>query len=266
MRRHDVEAEIERMDPIAARSADRVGGTPDARPAELSTAVVHERLRRDILRGAFDPHEPISQVQLAKRLGVSRTPLREALRMLQREGLIHSEPNRRVRVTALTVADLEQLYAARVVVDSLMARLAVPRLTRDDVAEMGRRLGAMAALAASHDLEAWDVHHSAFHDLLKLGEGERLLRIARDLFDHTERYRHVYLAEPRAWSTAAREHAAVYQACLAGDAVAASRQVARHLGTTALTIIALAAPERDPVPVREALRMITADDGDEPPA
>jgi len=253
------------MDPMPARSAEQVGGAPDGRAAELSTEVVHERLRRDILRGAFDPHEPISQVQLAKRLGVSRTPLREALRMLQRDGLIHSEPNRRVRVTALTVADLEQLYAARVVVDSLMARLAVQRLTAEDVAGMGRRLEAMAELAAHHDLEAWDVHHSAFHDLLKLGEGDRLLRIARDLFDHTERYRHVYLAEPHAWSTAAREHTAIYQACLAGDAVTASRQVARHLGSTALTIIAMASPERDPVPVREALRMITAD-GEEPPA
>src|SRR6266567_4021898 len=229
------------MDPMAARPTDRVSGTTDGHAVELSTEVVHERLRRDILRGALDPHEPISQVQLAKRLGVSRTPLREALRMLQREGLIYSEPNRRVRVAALTVADLEQLYAARVVVDSLQARLAVPRLSGDDVAEMSRRLEAMAELAARHDLEAWDVHHGAFHDLLKLGEDDRLFRIARDLYDHTERYRHVYLAEPRAWSTAAREHSAIHQACLAGDAVQASRQVARHLGTTALTIIALAA-------------------------
>src|SRR6266536_1803785 len=242
------------MDPMAARPTDRVSGTTDGHAVELSTEVVHERLRRDLLRGALDPHEPISQVQLAKRLGVSRTPLREAL--------IYSEPNRRVRVAALTVADLEQLYAARVVVDSLQARLAVPRLSGDDVAEMSRRLEAMAELAARHDLEAWDVHHGAFHDLLKLGEDDRLFRIARDLYDHTERYRHVYLAEPRAWSTAAREHSAIHQACLAGDAVQASRQVARHLGTTALTIIALASPERDPVPVREALRMITAEAGE----
>jgi DNA-binding GntR family transcriptional regulator len=247
------------MDPMATRSSDQVSGTADGRAVELSTEVVHERLRRDILRGAFDPHQPISQVQLAKRLGVSRTPLREALRMLQREGLVYSEPNRRVRVAALTVADLEELYAARVVVDALQARVAVPRLGADGVAEMGRRLEVMAELADRHDLEAWDQHHGAFHDLLKLSEGNRLYRIARDLFDHTERYRHVYLSEPRAWSTAAREHTAIYQACRAGDAVAVSRRVARHLGTTALTIIAMAAPERDPVPVREALRMISGD-------
>ena len=224
--------------------------------AELSTEVVHDRLRAEILRGEFDPREPISQVQLAKRLGVSRTPLREALRMLQREGLIDSEPNRRVRVAGLSVSDLEQLYAARIVVDSLRVRLVVPRLTPGDVAEMRQRLDAMAA---QRDLDAWDVHHRIFHDLLKHRDGERLDRIAQDLFDHTERYRRVYLAEPRAWSAAEREHNAIFGACQRGDALAASHHVARHLGTTALTIIAMAEPERDPVPVRAALRMVTGE-------
>src|SRR5919198_5195360 len=92
---------------------------------ELSTELVHERLRDGILRGEFDPRVPISQVQLAARLGVSRTPLREALRMLQREGLIDSEPNRRVRVAELSLADLEQLYASRVVIEALAVRLSV---------------------------------------------------------------------------------------------------------------------------------------------
>jgi GntR family transcriptional regulator, rspAB operon transcriptional repressor len=223
---------------------------------ELSTEVVHQRLRADILRGELDPREPISQVQLAKRLGVSRTPLREALRMLQREGLIDSEPNRRVRVAALSVTDLEQLYAARIVIDALRVRLVVPRLTPDELAEMGQRLDAMAA---ERDLDPWDVHHRVFHDLLKQPVGTRLDRTAQDLFDHTERYRRVYLAEPRAWLAAEREHTAIFEACSGGDAVTASHQVARHLGTTALTIIAMAEPERDPVPVREALRMVTGE-------
>jgi DNA-binding GntR family transcriptional regulator len=251
-------------EPGMADRGPAAGGEPQRPPPgrrrvrlpELSTEVVHDRLRADILRGEFDPREPISQVQLAKRLGVSRTPLREALRMLQREGLIDSEPNRQVRVAALSVSDLEQLYAARIVIDSLRVRLVVPRLTPDDVAELRQRLDAMAA---ERDLDAWDVHHRSFHDLLKRRVGERLDRIAQDLFDHTERYRRVYLAEPRAWLAAAREHTAIFEACRRGDAVAASHQVARHLGTTALTIIAMAAPERDPAPVREALRIVTGE-------
>jgi DNA-binding GntR family transcriptional regulator len=229
-------------------------------PTELSTKTVHNRLRDGILRGEFDPRVPISQVQLAARLGVSRTPLREALRMLQREGLIDSEPNRRVRVAELSVGDLEHLYAARIVIEALVTRIAVPTLTDADLAEMRSQLTEMSRLARERDLEAWDVRHRAFHDLLKGRVGDRLGRIAQDLFDHTERYRHVYLAEPRAWTTAHKEHLAVFAACEAGDAALASQHLARHLGRTALTIIALVDPEHDPVPVREALRLVTADD------
>src|SRR5439155_19968284 len=115
--------------------APRGGTRAEARPGnttELSTEVVHDRLRESILKGGLDPRVPISQVQLAARLGASRTPLREALRMLQREGLIDSEPNRRVRVAELSVLDLEQLYAARIVIEALATRIAVPTLSEAD--------------------------------------------------------------------------------------------------------------------------------------
>lgn len=224
--------------------------------SELSTRVVHDQLRASILRGEFDSDAPISQVQLAARLGVSRTPLREALRMLQREGLIESEPNRRVRVAQLTVADLVQLYAARIVIESLGARLAVPNLTAEDLAEMRRLLSEMTDVK-DHDLEAWDIWHRAFHELLKSRYGDRLGRTARDLFDYTERYRHVYLTEPYALVTVEEDHQAIYAACRAGDAVAASVHLARHTARAALTVVAIAEPEYDPAPVREALRMVT---------
>jgi GntR family transcriptional regulator, rspAB operon transcriptional repressor len=233
-------------------------GSPSPSGPELSTRVVHDQLRASILRGEFDSDAPISQVQLAARLGVSRTPLREALRMLQREGLIDSEPNRRVRVAQLTVPDLEQLYAARIVIESLGARLAVPALTAEDLAEMGRLLAEMTEV--DRGLEEWDVWHRAFHDLLKSRYGERLSRTAQDLFDYTERYRHVYLTGPHALATVEEDHQAIYAACRAGDAVAVSVHLARHTARAALTCIALAEPEHDPAPVREALRMVTGSD------
>ncbi len=233
-------------------------GASAAPAAELSTEVVHDRLREAILRGEFDPTVPLSQVQLAARLGVSRTPLREALRMLQREGLIDSEPNRRVRVTELSVTDLEQLYAARVMVEALAVRLTVPRYTRDDVAELRASLREMEELLKGRDINVWEAAHRRYHELLRRYSGERIERLARDLSDHTERYRRVYMAEPRAWSAAAQEHAAVVDACASGSATAASTQLARHLARTALTLIALLDPEHEPTPVREALKLVTS--------
>jgi DNA-binding GntR family transcriptional regulator len=239
------------------------GSRPGARrhatlaTAELSTEVVHDRLRSAILRGEFDPTVPLSQVQLAARLGVSRTPLREALRMLQREGLIDSEPNRRVRVAELSVADLEQQYASRVLLEALAVRLTVPVYTANDLAELRQALAKMAELKG-RDVDLWESAHHAFHRLLRRYAGERICRLADDLSDHTERYRRMYVAEPRAWSAAATEHAAIVDACVGGDAPAASTHLARHLARTALTLIAQFNPEHEPAPVREALRLVTA--------
>ncbi len=223
-------------------SPDRGGHDGGAAAPELSTEVVHDRLRRAILRGEFDPKVPLSQVKLAARLGVSRTPLREALRMLQREGLIDSEPNRRVRVAELSLADLEQLYASRVLLEALAVRLTVPVYTEADLAELK---GALAEM-------------QRYHGLLRKYAGQRIALLARNLSDHTGRYRRVYMAEPRAWSAAAQEHAAIVDACVSGSITAASTQLARHLARTALTLIALFDPEHEPTPVREALRLVTA--------
>jgi DNA-binding GntR family transcriptional regulator len=225
--------------------------------AELSTEVVHDRLRSAILRGEFDPTVPLSQVQLAARLGVSRTPLREALRMLQREGLIDSEPNRRVRVAELSVGDLEQQYASRVLLEALAVRLTVPLYTANDRSELRQALAKMTELKG-RDVDLWESAHHAFHQLLRRYAGKRICRLADDLSDHTERYRRVYMAEPRAWSAAAAEHAAIVDACDDGDAAAASTHLARHLARTALTLIAQFNPEHEPAPVREALRLVTA--------
>jgi len=234
------------------------GGHDGAAPAaELSTEVVHDRLRTAILRGELDPTVPLSQVQLAARLGVSRTPLREALRMLQREGLIDSEPNRRVRVAELSLADLEQLYAARVLIEALAVRMTVPAYTAADLAELKGALAEMTELKG-HDLDMWEAAHQRYHGLLRKYAGERIARLAGDLSDHTGRYRRVYMAAPRAWSAAAQEHAAIFDACSSGSTAAASTQLARHLARTALTLIALFDPEHEPTPVREALRLVTA--------
>jgi DNA-binding GntR family transcriptional regulator len=95
------------------------------------TWTVYSSLRESILNGALPPGESLSQVQLASQLGVSRGPLREAVRMLQREGLVEAEVNRRGRVSSFSIDDLEQLYAMRIVHESLAIRINVPALRSD---------------------------------------------------------------------------------------------------------------------------------------
>ena len=91
-----------------------------------AVTLAHTRLRRLIVRGAIAPGSELSQVELARRLGVSTTPLREALRRLEAEGLVDSRRNRRPRVRAFDVEELDSIYAARVLLEWLAVRLTVP--------------------------------------------------------------------------------------------------------------------------------------------
>jgi DNA-binding GntR family transcriptional regulator len=93
----------------------------------------HREVRRAILDGRLRPGQEISQLQLAERLGVSRTPLREALRILQNEGLVLAETWRRVRVAPVSADDVVQLYAMRIALESLAVRVSVPQLSASDL-------------------------------------------------------------------------------------------------------------------------------------
>jgi DNA-binding GntR family transcriptional regulator len=225
-----------------------------------SATVVHRRVRDAILSGELAPGSEMSQVQLARELGVSRTPLREALRMLQREGLVEAEANRRVRVSAFSVDDLEQLYALRVVNEALGIRLTVPAMTPEDDTFLDESLLTMSLYAREQDLDGWEEHHRAFHRRLVRYSGDRLRHLLAELADHAERYRRLYVEhEPRAWSVGAAEHEAIVDACHARDPAAAAATLARHLSRTALTVLMYVAPDHEPATIRSALRAAIAD-------
>jgi DNA-binding GntR family transcriptional regulator len=220
---------------------------------------VYNQLREEILDGLLDPSQPISQVQLAGQLGISRTPLREALRMLERDGLIQSEPNRMVRVTPLSIDDLEELYALRIVVEPWALRLTAPRLGAAELDELDGCLEDMDVATSSHDFARWQDPHRRFHELLVAGAGRRVAGFAADIGAQSDRYRRVYLEDTgTAWAAAAQEHRGIAAACRESDDVLAADRLARHLARTALTIIATAAPAHDSVKIRTALLLIGA--------
>jgi DNA-binding GntR family transcriptional regulator len=237
---------------------DRDDETATVVDATTGARSVYRRLYAEILAGHLDPGKAISQIKLAERLGVSRTPLREALRMLERDGLVHSEPNRRVRVTPVSVEDLEQLYALRVTIEALAIRLTVPRLTEEDIDGLRRCLDEVEAAAATRDIDAWEEPHREFHRGICSRAGARITRAASDLGAHSDRYRRIYLAEPIAWASTVPEHRAILEACESGDGTLAADRLARHLARTALTVIAAVAPEHDALPLRIAVLAVGA--------
>ncbi len=226
-------------------------GVP-ADPDEV--ARTRRAIREWILTGELRPDAQLSQVELAARLGVSRGPLREALRVLQREGFVVQESQHRARVAGVAVEDFDELYAMRIVLESLGAAIAVPAMTAVDHDRIEELLERMEDRAASPDLAAWEIPHSAFHQALVHPSGGRLEQEAALLGDHSQRYRSAFydFRNPdRVAST--REHRAIAEAARAGDAGGAARLLAQHLARTALVVLAVAAPAYEPARIRQAL-------------
>jgi len=224
--------------------------------------LVHERVRKAILGGEMAPELELSQVQLARQLGVSRTVLREALRMLQREGLIDARPNRLVRVAGLSVADMEQLYIARVTLEAAAIRISAPLLDVEALADLEGELARMAHYAEEKDYERWEQPHRRFHAGLVGASGIRLRRMLDELSDHAERYRRFYTVtqQPSGWITGIGEHRAILDASKARSPDAAAKALATHLAHTAFGVILRVDPEYEPA----ALRLTLAGLGIEP--
>jgi DNA-binding GntR family transcriptional regulator len=221
---------------------------------------LYRALREQILEGALPEGAALSQVKLASEFGVNRTPLREALRMLQREGLVEAEYNRRVRVTPLTTVDLEGLYAERIITEALGTRLSIPTLTDADFFRLRGLIEQMRSDALAGELVEWENGNRAFHRGLVSGGVPRVTARVDDLSDLARRYRRA-LAETAPQGVGGfvrgeRDHLEIVEACEARNPDRAGGLIARHLAQTALSLISLRDPTYDPGAIREAQLLI----------
>jgi DNA-binding GntR family transcriptional regulator len=220
-----------------------------------NVGVIHLRLRSAILHGELAPGDELSQVRLAKQLGVSRTPLREALRMLLSEGLVEGEPNRQLRVAGFSIGDMEELYVERVTLEAVALRITAPRLTPQDIGAMEGLFAQMTHFAGEEDYESWEAPHRALHRAFVAYAGVRIVDRLTQLSQHAERYRRAYTTHAaRAWAAGLAEHRRIIDACKQRDSDAGARALAEHLGHTALGVIELIEPSYD----ARALRMAIA--------
>jgi DNA-binding GntR family transcriptional regulator len=219
----------------------------------------HSWIRDAIVSGTLEEGQELSQVQLSREIGVSRTPLREAIRKLEAEGWLASEPNRCVRVARVSLEELEQLYAMRVTLESLALTLAVPRLTPTELEAAAAILDEADEVLHRDDYDNWERLNRDFHSVLVAPAGASILQSCQGLISACFRYRKVYvLAQPAAFVRAETDHRVILQACELGDAAAAASALARHLARTALTLLAAADPLYDPAGIRAAVTMATS--------
>jgi DNA-binding GntR family transcriptional regulator len=202
-----------------------------------NVANVERLLHADILTGALPAGSVTSQAALSERYGIGRTPLREALRLLQREGLIVSAPNRRVRITELSAVDAEELYVIRIALETLAVALTVPAYRPLDLATLEGYLAQMEHYIDARDRGGLREPHRAFHLHLVSATGDRGVAAIAALFDHAERYRLVYGAESDGdWDARSAEHRAIVDAASSGDAQVTALRLAEHYAHTAQLI------------------------------
>ena len=242
---------------IGFLTADAAAEPSQALDWGASTQHAYEELRRQILQGELAPGATFSQVQLSDQLGVSRTPLREAVRLLQMEGLLRAEPRRRVRVSPLSTEDFEDLYAIRIALESLAVRLTVPQLDQTELADTKLAHLEWSAALSEGDLGASRESHRRFHFSLYAHAGTRLVKQVGDLWDHAERYRLLQWThageQTQIARLAHRDHAGILEAGEQHDAVLAARRMAEHLARTALMTLVQVDHNHEPTRVREAL-------------
>lgn len=231
------------------------GGTPGQAAGGRRLALdVHGQLRDMILSGELLPGSVLLQAEMARKLGVSRTPMREAFRLLQEEGLIDAQPDQRARVRAVDPEDLDGVYGARIMLETLAVRMTVKSLAAGDLERMGEALTRMQELAEDDHPDEWHAAHQEFHRIATQAVGPHLRRMLASLGEHSERYvRLAQLGVPSSRARAHTEHEALLEAVRLSDPDEATRVITRHLARTALGVLADIAPEYEPGATRTAL-------------
>ena len=188
-------------------------------PRAPAQVAVLSSLRSDILTGDLAPGDQIVQEALAERYGVSRVPLREALKMLEAEGQVVYHPHRGYFVAELSVADLLEVYRLRALLEAEAIRHAVPSLTDEDVLALSDLRDAIDEAAAAEDVFAMTAANRRFHFAIFDASGmPRLTRLLHQLWDATDAYRALYFQQPINRARVGREHASMLVALRNRDA------------------------------------------------
>jgi DNA-binding GntR family transcriptional regulator len=192
--------------------------------------LVFESLREAIISGLLKPGERMMEIQLAEEMGVSRTPVREAIRKLELEGLVVMIPRKGAYVAGLSLKDIADVFEIRGALEGLAAELAAERITDNELEEMERYL-----VIISEEIEAGDLSRvvetdTDFHSLIyKASRNNRLVQIISNLREQIQRFRTTSLANPGRMKNALEEHRKIVEAISTRDGELARKIAHEHI-------------------------------------
>jgi DNA-binding GntR family transcriptional regulator len=194
------------------------------------TGMTAEAIRERILRGLYPEGEPLRQDAIADELGVSRIPVREALRQLEAEGLVTFNPHRGAVVSTLSLREIEELFELRALIELDLFRRAIPRLGAEDLRRAKEILDAYETALQKGDVAAWGEMNWQFHSTL-FAPADRpfALGVAQKLHQQCDRYLRMQLALTHGQRRANEEHRAILAAVRKRDTRRASELLREHI-------------------------------------
>lgn len=199
----------------------------------LGSRVFHT-IRENILSGKYAPNEELKEKTIGEELGVSRTPVREALRQLELEGLVSIIPNKGAYVVGITQKDMQDIYEIRCSLEGLCARWAATNITKEQLDELEEIVFRAEFHAKKGNAEQLVELDNQFHETLyKAASSKELQRVLSDFHHYLQRVRKVTLMDEKRAMDSNQEHMMIVEALKEHDADKAERLAAQHIASTA---------------------------------
>ena len=192
--------------------------------------VVFNTLRQAILRGELKPGERLMEIQLANKLGVSRTPIREAIRKLELEGLVLMIPRKGAEVAEITEKNMRDVLEVRKALEELAVQLACDKITKEEIEEMKKAAEEFKMILKSKDITEIAEADVRFHDIIYMAtDNQKLIHLLNKLREQMYRYRVEYLKKKECYPQLLREHQAIIEAIEKSNKETASEIMGQHI-------------------------------------
>lgn len=191
---------------------------------------VFNRLREDILSGKYEEHEELKEVAIGEELGVSRTPVREAFRQLELEGLIQIVPNKGAYVTGITAKDVKDIYMIRSSLEGMCARLATENISTEQLEELEENVYLASFHASKGHMEQMAELDNRFHHILyEACDSKMLQKLLQDFHQYVMRVRRKTLSTKERGIASNEEHRLIMEAIKDKNAKEAERLANLHM-------------------------------------
>ncbi len=199
---------------------------------------VFNHLQNDILNGLYEPGDSLIESKLSEELGVSRTPIREAIRQLELEGLVKTVPNKGATVSGISSQDIEDIYTIRMLIEGLAARWAAEKITPKELKELKEAVELEEFYTNKNDTEQLLKFDTRFHDIIyKACKSKPLMHTLSTFHHYVQKARSISMSSPERAAQVLEEHKAILQAIIDGDGYKAEKLSTEHVKKASVNLI-----------------------------